>query len=77
MNSVYRFFGWGTISIGTLLGGLMVSGAEPWLGREWALRVPFLVAAAVYLLLMIYAARQFTAARLASAATEVAVSADD
>src|SRR5699024_9756563 len=25
VNSVYRFFGWGTISLGTLLGGVLVS----------------------------------------------------
>src|SRR5699024_9136209 len=44
VNSVYRFFGWGTISLGTLLGGVLVSVGEPFLGREWALRAPFLLA---------------------------------
>ena len=53
VNSVFRFFGWGTISIGTLIGGLMVSGLQSGLGREWALRTAFLVAGAVYLVLLI------------------------
>nr|WP_281373670.1 MFS transporter [Haloechinothrix aidingensis] len=55
VNSVYRFFGWGMISVGSLLGGLVVSAGEPLLGREWALRTPFLLAAAVHLALLVYA----------------------
>lgn len=55
VNSVYRFFGWGTIAIGTLLGGLLVAAMEPMVGREWALRVPFLVAGAVQLALLVWA----------------------
>jgi MFS family permease len=47
VNSVYRFFGWGTISLGSLLGGIIVTIGEPMLGREGALRMPFLIAAAV------------------------------
>ncbi len=43
VNSVYRFFGWGTMSIGILIGGALVTFLEPGLGREWALRTPFLV----------------------------------
>lgn len=57
VNSVYRFFGWGTISIGTLLGGLVVSLLEPGLGREWALRTPFLIAGAAHLAILGYAWR--------------------
>ena len=55
VNSVYRFFGWGTISLGTALGGLLVSAAEPLLGREWALRAPLLLAGACTLALLPYA----------------------
>src|SRR5699024_5222304 len=55
VNSVYRFFGWGTMSIGTLLGGAIVTWLEPALGREWALRTPFLLAGAISLLLLFYA----------------------
>ena len=46
VNSVYRFFGWGTISLGALLGGVVVAVGEPVLGREAALQSPFLIAAA-------------------------------
>lgn len=55
VNSVYRFFGWGTVAIGTLLGGLLVAGLEPSVGREWALRLPFLVSGAVQLALLVWA----------------------
>lgn len=55
VNSVYRFFGWGTLSIGTLLGGLLVTWLEPSLGREWALRAPFLIAGVLSALLLPYA----------------------
>lgn len=55
VNSVYRFFGWGTIAIGTLLGGLLVAAMEPAVGREWALRLPFLVSGVVQLALLIWA----------------------
>ncbi len=55
VNSVYRFFGWGTIAIGTLLGGLLVAAMEPAVGREWALRLPFLVSGCIQLALLIWA----------------------
>ncbi len=55
VNSVYRFFGWGTIAIGTLLGGLVVGVMQPVAGREWALRLPFLVAGIVDLVLLAWA----------------------
>lgn len=46
VNSVYRFFGWGTMSLGALLGGAVVSVAEPVMGRELAVALPFWLAAA-------------------------------
>ncbi|MCV3270072.1 MFS transporter [Roseobacter sinensis] len=46
VNSVYRFFGWGTMSLGALLGGAVVSFGEPFLGRDLALSLPFVLAAA-------------------------------
>lgn len=67
VNSVYRFFGWGSLSLGMLLGGLLVTWAEPMTGREWALRTPFIVAGATYLVLLVFAARRFTEDRLARA----------
>lgn len=55
VNSVYRFFGWGTVAIGTLLGGLLVAVVEPAIGREWALRLPFLVSGGIQLGLLLWA----------------------
>lgn len=71
VNSVYRFFGWGMMPLGSLLGGAIVAIVEPVAGREWGLRTPFLVAAAVYVGLLFYAqprlgTRQIEAARQAS-----------
>lgn len=54
VNSVYRFFGWGTMSVGALLGGFVVSIAEPALGRDLALTVPFWIAAAGSFLLFVW-----------------------
>lgn len=45
VNSVYRLFGWGTMSLGALLGGAIVSFGEPILGRDSALTLPFILAA--------------------------------
>ncbi|WP_166418064.1 MFS transporter [Cochlodiniinecator piscidefendens] len=44
VNSIYRFFGWGMLPIGALIGGAVVSIAEPSWGREAALRLPFFIA---------------------------------
>ena len=56
VNSIYRFFGWGTMPLGALAGGALVSVLQSDLGREAALRAPFLAAAGCYALLLIYAA---------------------
>lgn len=47
VNSVYRFFGWGMMPVGALAGGLIVAWAEPSLGREAALRLPYWTAAGI------------------------------
>ena len=44
VNSVYRFFGWGAIPIGALVGGLIVAVLDGPLARDTALRVPWIVA---------------------------------
>jgi MFS family permease len=67
VNSVYRFFGWGTASLGTLLGGVLVAVGDTWLSRDWALRLPFLFAGAVHVLLVVYALPRLTNARIAAA----------
>lgn len=67
VNSVYRFFGWGTISIGTLLGGALVNLGEVALGREWALRAVFILAGVGHLAFLGYAARNINSAKIAQA----------
>ncbi len=67
VNSVYRFIGWGMMPIGATLGGVLVATLEPLAGREWALRIPFLAAAGINLLLYAYALPRLNSARIAEA----------
>ncbi|KMW58616.1 major facilitator superfamily MFS_1 [Candidatus Rhodobacter oscarellae] len=55
VNAIYRFFGWGSIPLGALSAGLLVAWAEPSLGREVALRLPYLVGAVVAVALLVFA----------------------
>ncbi len=55
VNSIYRFFGWGSMPLGALAGGAAVSVLEIELGRELALRSTFLLAGFTCALLLIYA----------------------
>jgi MFS family permease len=73
VNSVYRFIGWGIMPIGSALGGVVVALAEPTLGREWALRAPFLLAAAITAGLFAYAAPRLNSARIDEAKQKSAV----
>ena len=54
VNSIYRFFGWGSMPLGALAGGALVALLEPGLGREAALRAPFLIAGVLSLGLLAY-----------------------
>ena len=56
VNSIYRFFGWGSIPLGALAMGGIVTLFEPTLGRETALRLPFVLASVMAVCLLIYAA---------------------
>jgi MFS family permease len=67
VNSVYRFFGWGMIPIGTFLGGVLVAATEDALGRETGLRIPFFVAAALEAILLIYALPRLSSSKIAAA----------
>jgi MFS family permease len=60
VNSAYRTLGWGIIPVGTALGGLVVTFAEPVVGRDAALRAPYVVAAAITLALLVFASRTLT-----------------
>ena len=55
VNSIYRFFGWGSMPLGALAGGVIVALLENDLGREAAIRTPFLLAAACSIVLLVYA----------------------
>lgn len=55
VNSIYRCFGWGSMPLGALAGGLMVSLLQDDLGREMALRAPFLFSAVACVALLVYA----------------------
>lgn len=44
VNAIYRFFGWGMMPVGAIGAGWLVGWVEPSMGREAALRAPFLVA---------------------------------
>jgi MFS family permease len=55
VNSIYRFFGWGAMPLGALAGGAMVTLAEQDLGRELALRLPFVAATVGTLIVLAYA----------------------
>jgi MFS family permease len=68
VNSVYRFLSWWVIPIGTLLGGVLVRVVEPWLGREAALRAPFVVGGGLTLLALVFSLRWLTNALIAAAA---------
>lgn len=67
VNSVYRFFGWGMMPIGTALGGLLVAVAEPAWGRETALRVPWFASAALGVAIAVYAIPRLTTAAMDAA----------
>ncbi|WP_029089018.1 MFS transporter [Brevibacterium album] len=67
VNSVYRFFGWGTMSLGAFAAGALVSLLEPGLGREWALRSTYLSAAVLTVPLLLWSWRQIGSARIDAA----------
>ncbi|MEO6123305.1 MAG: MFS transporter [Ilumatobacteraceae bacterium] len=70
VNSVYRFFAWGMMPIGTAIGGATVALIEPSWGREAALRAPWFVAAASGVVLIVYAVPRLTSQRLDDARAE-------
>lgn len=70
VNSVYRLLAWGAMPLGSGLGGLLVWLAEPIGGREFALRTPFFVAAAVFLILLLIGRGTLTTAAMDAARAE-------
>jgi MFS family permease len=70
VNSVYRFFGWGGLPIGALVGGALVSLIEPFGGRELALRSPFLVCAGIHLVVLVAIGSRLSTSRIEAARSE-------
>lgn len=64
VNSVYRFFAWGSMPIGTLIGGVLVTALESFTTREWALRAPYFLAAALGFILFLIAAPKLTTEKI-------------
>ena len=64
VNSVYRFFAWGSIPIGMLLGGGLVTVLAHYLSRESALRAPFFASAILGFVLLVLAAPRLTTAKI-------------
>jgi MFS family permease len=70
VNSVYRFFGWGSIPIGMFLGGAIVTIAQYFVSREMALRTPYLVGAVMGVIIFIFAAPRLTTKAIDQARAE-------
>jgi len=70
VNSVYRFFAWGSIPIGTLIGGAIVSATELFGDRELALRMPYFFSFVLGLVIFLFAAPRLTTEKIERARTE-------
>jgi MFS family permease len=70
VNSVYRFFGWGMMPIGSFLGGVVVAAGTAWVSRSQGLRWPFFLVAIAHFALLVYAAPKLTTAKMESARAE-------
>lgn len=64
VNSVYRFFGWGMMPIGALLGGLIMLVVETMADRSLALRFPWYVTGVGELALLAWASPKLTTAKI-------------
>jgi MFS family permease len=56
VNSIYRFFGWGSMPLGALAGGAIIAVTDDYTNIEFATRAPFIAAGILCLLLTIYVA---------------------
>jgi MFS family permease len=67
VNSVYRFFGWGAIPIGALIGGALAAGLDGPLSREWALRATLIIPGIAHFFVAIFALPRLTTAKMNAA----------
>lgn len=70
VNSVYRFFAWGSIPLGVLAGGVMVKVATEFISRESALRMNYLVGSAIGFVIFISASHLLTSAKIEAVKAE-------
>lgn len=73
VNSVYRFFGWGGMPVGALLGGALVRVVEPVGERTLALRAPFVVCGTIYLVVALALRGRLRSDRIDAAKARAAV----
>jgi MFS family permease len=64
VNSVYRFFAWGMMPIGSIIGGLLVVVTDALGSRDLALRMPFIFSAVTYALLYFFALPRLNSRRI-------------
>jgi MFS family permease len=67
VNSVYRFFAWGMMPVGLLVGGLVMRFTEILADRDLALRMPYFVSAAVLVVVAVWAIPMLTTEKLEAA----------
>jgi MFS family permease len=67
VNSVYRFFGWGAIPVGALIGGALAAGLDGPLSREWALRASLIIPGIAHVFVAIFALPKLTTAKMDAA----------
>jgi MFS family permease len=70
VNSVYRFFGWGAIPLGALIGGVLAAGLDGPLSREWALRATAIIPGVAQFVVAVFALPRLTTAKLEAARAE-------
>lgn len=70
VNSVYRFFAWGSMPIGTLIGGAIVSLTQFLGNRELALRMPYFFSFVLGLVIFAFAAPRLTTEKIERARAE-------
>lgn len=71
VTGAHRTLNFGALPVGFALGGLIVTGAEQVVTRAWALRTPFLLAAAGLLTLLPYIAKELNEQRITEAIEHV------
>ena len=67
VNSVYRFFAWGMMPIGSAIGGVLVLVVDQMGSRSMALRAPWMASAAIHAVLYFVARTKLTTERIETA----------